>query len=494
MTLSRRVSVFFLSALAIVLVGFSAALFLLARTYLLRQADARLDSALATLEACAEMDEEGLEWEPTHRPIAVGLSSEPGEPRWMVQDERGRVVDRSRNLTTAESSPEVFEGSPWKIARRTMIAEHPRHNNRQRYASLLLTTAIGLGPTRRALGLLAATLTGLSTTIWILAAVLGSRFCRVALRPLARMESSARSMRADDLDRRLPISNTGDELENLGRSFNGVLDRVQEAFERQRRFSGDASHQLRTPLTALIGQIDVSLRRERSLAEYREVLHLARDQATLMSRIIEALLFLARADADAPLPGMTPVDLVSWTDRHLIDVWTDRPRALDIVRETAGIDSIPILAHPPLLAQLFDNLLDNACKYSPNGRPIVVRTRLETRDGQDLAVLEVEDRGPGIAPEDLGRIFEPFYRSERVRLQGRAGVGLGLAVASRIARAFGGSLTASNQNGGRFTLVLPLLDSTLTRANSSLHCNEETAGPFALSSPLISNSAADDSN
>lgn len=493
MSLTRRVSVFFLGALAIVLVGFSTTLFLMARTYLLRQADARLDAVLTTLEACAEEDDEGLEWEPTRRPIAVGLSNDPSEPRWIIQAEDGTLVDRSRNFSPAEAGPEPFQGRRWKVARRRMIAKKIEEPD-EGYTKLVLISAIDLRPTWRALGLLAAVLSGLSTAVWILAAVLGTRFCRVALRPLTRMASSARSMGANDLDRRLPVSATGDELEDLGRSFNDLLDRLQEAFERQRRFGGDASHQLRTPLTALIGQIEVCLRRPRPAEEYRAVLQLAREQAAQMSRIVEALLFLARADADAPLPGIAPLDLVAWTDRHLRDHWRDQPRAIDFVRETGGIESIPVLAHPPLLAQLFDNLLDNACKYSPNGRPIVVRTGLKSLEGRKAAVLEVEDRGPGIAEDDLAQIFEPFYRSERVRLQGRSGVGLGLAVASRIARAFGGGLSVTNREGARFTLELPFRDSTLTPPDPALHCAGVDSFDLATTTLSVARSASNEAN
>src|SRR5581483_11619807 len=106
------------------------------------------------------------------------------------------------------------------------------------------------------------------------------------------------SMSAADLDVRLPAADTGDELEELGLAFNDLLGRLQEAFERQRRFTGDASHQLRTPLTVMLGQIEVALRRDRPAGEYREALSVAHGQAERLRRIVEMLLFLARADAE----------------------------------------------------------------------------------------------------------------------------------------------------------------------------------------------------
>src|SRR5438067_10947151 len=110
------------------------------------------------------------------------------------------------------------------------------------------------------------------------------------------MAGAAREMAVDDLGRRLPMAATGDELGDLSRAFNNLLDRLQESFARQKRFTGDASHQLRTPLTAIRGHIEVALRRERSAGEYRAVLSTVEQKAGHLQRIVESLLFLARAD------------------------------------------------------------------------------------------------------------------------------------------------------------------------------------------------------
>src|SRR5439155_4762880 len=142
-----------------------------------------------------------------------------------------------------------------------------------------------------------------SLGIWLLALFLGRAMSRRALRPLSSMACSARAMDASDRGQRLPSATAGDELEDLARAFNGLLNRLQEAFERQRRFTGDASHQLRTPLTAMLGQIDVALRRDRQADDYRRTLDLVHGQASHLRKIVEALLFLTRADLDA-VPGI----------------------------------------------------------------------------------------------------------------------------------------------------------------------------------------------
>ncbi len=266
------------------------------------------------------------------------------------------------------------------------------------------------------------------------------------------MASSARELGADEPGRRLPVSSTGDELEDLAFAFNGLLDRMHEALERQARFAGDASHQLRTPLAALIGQIDVTLRRDREPDEYRRTLARARDQADRLRRIVEALLFLARADSEAGLPSLEEFDLILWTSDQIRRRSDEGSRDVLHWNEPAG-DPILVRRHPALLAQILDNLLDNARDHGEVGAPVEVR--IDHEPGR--VALSVEDRGPGIDPRDLPRIFEPFYRAAEARKA--VGVGLGLAVARRIAHALGGTLDVESRpaQGSRFILRLPTM-------------------------------------
>jgi signal transduction histidine kinase len=164
------------------------------------------------------------------------------------------------------------------------------------------------------------------------------------------------------------------------------------------------------------------------------------------------LLFLARADAEAGLPDLERLDLAAWAEGHL-HTWSGHERASDLRFEDRDDGPFWTLAHPPLLGQLLDNLLENACKYSGPGTPITVRAWCE----RVVVALAVEDCGCGIPAEDLPRVFEPFYRAEPARRLGHAGVGLGLAVARRIARSQGGTITAESEpcRGSRFVVRLP---------------------------------------
>jgi signal transduction histidine kinase len=295
--------------------------------------------------------------------------------------------------------------------------------------------------------------------VWTAAAVVGRWLGRRAVMPVHRMASAAAEMTATDIGRRLPTPGTGDELEVLGLAFNGLLDRLNgafdrlnEAYDRQRSFAGDASHQLRTPLAALLGQVQLALRRDRSPEEYRRVLDLVQAEGARLRLIVESLLSLSQPEG---LRIETRwVDLGDWIPDH-VRRWSAHARAPDFevdVPEEAGLF---VLAQPHLLAQVLDNLLENACKYSNPGTPIVVRAR---RGGGSVA-MTVEDRGPGLAPEDLASVFEPFFRAEQARRAGHPGVGLGLTVARRIAGTFGGTLEALSRPGAGclFTLRLPEL-------------------------------------
>jgi signal transduction histidine kinase len=269
------------------------------------------------------------------------------------------------------------------------------------------------------------------------------------------MARSATSMTASELGR-LPLTSTGDELEELGLAFNGLLDRLNgafvrlnEAYEQRSRFAGDASHQLRTPLAALLGQIQVARRHDRSAEEYRRVLDLVQVEGMRLRRIIESLLTLVQPErADVEIPKL---DLRSWTSDHL-QRFSSHSRASDL-RVELGDDPLIVQADPSLVAQILDNLLENAFKYSTEGSPVLVRAGWE----RDSVVLGVEDRGWGISPEDSAHVFEPFFRTEQARRSARAGVGLGLAVAHRIASSLGGSIEFRSESraGSCFLLRLP---------------------------------------
>jgi signal transduction histidine kinase len=504
MSLTGRFSALFLGAIGLVLVGFSTALYVSARVYLYRQVNERLSASLAVLAAAAETHPDGVEWEPQERVLPLGQESGTERLRWMVFDDQGRLVDHSRNLVDAELTPSWRprpgtsglpqrlvdrKGRTWQLSQRRIgpdtapasgskaaaSLEEPNATDPSQllHPELILTACAPLDPSEATLRTLGWFLIALSSVIWLLAALLCRRISRRALTPLSRMVASAKGLDAADPGWYLDEAGTRDELDDLGRAFNELLSRLHIAYDRQRRFSSDASHQLRTPLTVLIGQIEVALRQERSGEEYRRVLRSALGRAAHLGQIVEALLFLGCAEGESRLPEGEPLDLTGWVAEYL----AGRPetgRSADIVHRLVAVasESILVRAHPPLLGQLLDNLLDNACKYGTPGTPIVVEVFREGR----AAVLAVEDSGPGIPPEDVPRVFEPFYRSEQVRRQGSPGVGLGLAVVQRIATAFAGTVNVrtDSKRGCRVEVRFPTAG---TEALNGVVENERVTAP-----------------
>ncbi len=487
MSLTGRFSFLFLTLLALILAGFSLAHYFEARRYFDRRVNERLTAALAVLAAATEWNSEGVEWEPQERLLPVGQDPGDDQIRWMVLDDCGRRIDQSRNLTedllgvlarsAAGSSTEVPDeiedrlGRPWRVRRRRYsgsdavsetrmgVTEDQAKAGEAHYDALTLTVFAPLGPAREALASLRWSLMVGGVGFWMLAAVLCRWVSRMALAPLTRMAESARGLDASDAGWSLETAGTRDELDALGQAFNDLLGRLHLAYERQRRFSADASHQLRTPLTVLIGQIEVALRRDRPAEEYRRVLGSALGRAMQLRQIVEALLFLNRAEGEAALPAGEMLSLGRWVSDHL-NMRNAGEGGCPVMARLLETDDPVVRGHSALLDQLLANLLENAEKYGKSGAPIVVET---SRDG-DWAVLAVEDSGPGIPEEDRSRVFEPFYRSIQARYEGIPGVGLGLAIVQRIAQAFGGGVRVGNRPGAgcRVEVRLPISIHTAT--------------------------------
>ncbi len=479
MSHASRLSGFFLAAHGVVLAGFSATLYWLAAHHLHRQVDERLDAALAMLVAAAEVNPGAVEWEPKERDLGLGRDRGADQIRWLVRDDRDRLLDQSANLdprqlsiTTRASIDSLFHdrgGFSWQSKTRRLSSpvatgseDAEKAGNRAAgsnddqptvvFPSLTFVAFAPLGPTEATLWRLALTLGLLSTTLLLASAVAGQRLCRRALAPLMQMAVAARDAHAADPGTRLPLTGTNDELDELGLAFNGLLDRLHETLERQRRFTGDASHQLRTPLAGLLSQVDVALRRDRSATEYQRVLGIVRSRSVHLRQIIESLLFLARAETESGRPELEIVDLTVWMTDHIRE-WSEHARADDIQLVSSEEGPLRVRAHSSLLSQLVDNLLENACKYSPQGTPIVVRIGRESGGIR----IDVLDRGSGLSAEQQSCVFQPFYRAPEARSGGQGGIGLGLTVADRIATVFGGTIRVESQpgEGSRFQVTLP---------------------------------------
>jgi heavy metal sensor kinase len=274
-------------------------------------------------------------------------------------------------------------------------------------------------------------------------------FAGLATRPAQEIAAQAEEIEAGTLSARITAHAEVTEYGRLVGVLNAMLGRLDRAFQAQRRFVADASHELRSPLTVLKGDIDVALRRERSADEYRKALESSREEVDRMAALAENLLTLARTDAGFPPDQLRRVDLLEVAHRAV-----EHARA---AAAEAGVD-VKLESSPAatrgdfgLLERAVGNLVENAVKYSPRGARVEVRCG----SGEGVATVEVEDTGPGIPPEHVPYVFDRFYRADPARSRG-AGAGLGLPIARAIAEAHGGRLELVRAApGALFRVTLP---------------------------------------
>jgi heavy metal sensor kinase len=273
-----------------------------------------------------------------------------------------------------------------------------------------------------------------------------------ALSPIDKLTRLARRMSAEDLSQRFDAQLPDDEVGRLARTFNEMIERLDDAFRRQRQFTADASHELRTPLTAVKGQVEVALSKSRNEEAYRQVLQAVNEEVDRMIRLTGSLLTLARADA-----GQIPIssDRVSVPDLVASALEQVRPLATQkgLTLRAASTEPAALQADEDLLLQLLLNLLDNAIKYTEPGGEVDVGWD-ETDEDVRLWVL---DTGVGIESEHLPYVLDRFYRVDKARSRAEGGAGLGLAISRWIVEAHGGwiSVESSVGKGSTFTAHLP---------------------------------------
>ncbi|MDE3088268.1 MAG: HAMP domain-containing protein [Chloroflexota bacterium] len=290
----------------------------------------------------------------------------------------------------------------------------------------------------------------------VVAFIVGALLARSALAPIDHMIESARGIAsAGDLTRRIEQPKTRDEVGRLAATFNEMLARIEELFRAQQRFVADVSHELRSPLTAIRGNLDLLQRGAADDAAARQAALEAIDsESARMQRMVQDLLLLAQADAGIPIQKQ-PVEL----DTLVLDVYRHARLMTTKVKVSLGSeDQAQVLGDPDRLKELFLNLVDNAIQYTPAGGE--VKLSLE-RDAEWVRVT-VADTGVGIPAQDLPRIFDRFYRADKARARDPSsdlgGTGLGLSIVKTIVDAHGGRIDVTSEvgKGSTFTVALPL--------------------------------------
>ena len=296
-----------------------------------------------------------------------------------------------------------------------------------------LTTLLLVG------GLIALGASGVGA--WVLA--------RRALRPIDRMTATAAAIGVDDLDQRITVPPTGDEVARLAQVINGLLERVDRALAEQKAFLADVSHELRSPVAVLRAELEVALRDPATPTDARQTLESVHEEASRLVQLTENLLALARADARQLDINRREVALEQVAERALRLLTA--PAARKGVTLDRSLGSAPAWGDIDRLTQVAANLLENAVNHAPNDSRVVVETGVET----GTAILAVTDQGPGVPAAFAAHVFDRFSRADSARPRG--GTGLGLAIAKSIAQAHGGDVTLerTGPSGTRFVLRIP---------------------------------------
>ncbi|MEA2510864.1 MAG: two-component system, OmpR family, sensor kinase, partial [Thermomicrobiales bacterium] len=271
-----------------------------------------------------------------------------------------------------------------------------------------------------------------------------------ALAPVASLTRQAARIGGGDLHSRVNLDLPDDELGRLARTFDAMLARIEDAFARQNRFTGDAAHELRTPISIMLGQVDLALARPRSAEDYRTTLREFEGDLARLNEVVGALLTLARSDAGFAIARVR-FDLAH-TIRLVCEQYTDLADQAGIALRDESV-AAPLEGDEDLLVQVLVNLLDNALAHTPAGGRIVVGCR----PGGSGVRFWVEDTGAGIALEHQARIFDRFYRVDTGRSRSRGGAGLGLSICRAIVETHGGriSITSAVDRGTRVEAELP---------------------------------------
>jgi signal transduction histidine kinase len=275
-----------------------------------------------------------------------------------------------------------------------------------------------------------------------------------AARTVAEITEAASRMRPAHLDERLPIQGTGDELDCLAGTINGLLDRIAEHLKRKRDFLANAAHELRTPLAAIRSSVEVALASDRSPEAYRELLVDIIEEGAMLETLVNQLLLISETEGDRERQGWerTPLDEIV---AKAVDMFRGVAESRDVTLDVERLDRVAVQGNRVHLRQLVSNLLDNAIKYTPSGG--TVRVRLATVPERGVVQFRVADNGAGIDAADMPMIFDRFFRSDRARSRDEtAGAGLGLSICKSVAESHGGTLRCESQLGAGTTMIAEL--------------------------------------
>jgi heavy metal sensor kinase len=447
-----RLTLWYVALLAVILLLFSGALYLSLSRSLRQEMDLTLSTEAERLIAGIEFGDGVLHLGEGPDNLRIGtvaaLYDTTGQ-RLLAYDPRQPQPPLPEALSTAAHGGQTFETAALQDGTEWRVLTTPVTQNGVQIGILQVGRPVAqVDATLRQL----AVFLGVAVPITLLVASAGGMFLAGrALDPIDRITRAAAAIGAEDLSRRLNFRGR-DEVGRLAATFDRMLDRLDQAFRRQRQFTADASHELRTPLSMLASQVDIALERDRTPQEYRELLASLREDAARMSRLVSELLTLARADAGQQLLSREEVDLAELV-HNVVEAMQPLAVQGGVGLTAQMLPQVGVLGDQTRLMQLLINLVDNALRYTPPGGQVTVEVIAQA----GWAELCVADTGVGIAAEHVPHLFERFYRADQSRARTDGGSGLGLAIAQWIAHAHDGQIGVESEfgRGSRFTVRIP---------------------------------------
>ncbi len=274
-----------------------------------------------------------------------------------------------------------------------------------------------------------------------------------SIRPIEEVIATAETLTQENFGQRIPLPREHDELYRLSVTINALLDRLQNAFEREKHFTSDASHELRTPLAVVKGTLDVLVRKPRAIEHYEEKIRYCLDELNRMSRLIDQLLILARYEQGSVKLHIVPVEFSEALESVIARLGSlASDKQISFVREK--LDEGQVSVDPFMLDMILENIFTNAIKFSPAGSSIDISVTRQS----GLLLCTITDHGPGIPEDKLQRVFDRFYRVDESRSSGTGGFGLGLSIVKKLSdiQNISVSVTSQEREGTAFRLVFRL--------------------------------------
>jgi heavy metal sensor kinase len=292
----------------------------------------------------------------------------------------------------------------------------------------------------------------LPITVVLTSVLAGEFLASITLKPLKNMIATARQITAENMSLRIAPPETQDEIRELAETFNEMLEKIQQVFISQKQFIQDISHELRTPLTIMRGELEVALKRQRSVEEYSSILQSSLEETAKIGQLLENLLALARLDSSSVSLASDKAD-ISAIMRDILDDMEILAHQKGIEIDFVSQEGIILPIDKDQIMRAFINILENAIKYTPEKGRVSVEVIRENA----YAIITISDTGIGIPEQDLPHIFDRFYQVDSSRSS--AGFGLGLSIALSIIEAHGGSITVEStpKQGTTFLISLPMV-------------------------------------